>query len=128
MESTINLTDQERFFYEHAGWSYDPKRETPEEGRAHCAIALAAAERDAQTKGWYFEWEYDDSCAGCDCGDSKCPCFRSKGRVTNYHRPFFCSVYDAPGGNMLGSLHGICEPTPEYRRVIQAELALEASS
>ena len=34
------MTKQEQFFYDHAGWSYDPKTETPEQGRERCAKDL----------------------------------------------------------------------------------------
>lgn len=27
------MNKQEQFFYDHAGYSYDPKTETPEQGR-----------------------------------------------------------------------------------------------
>ena len=35
------------FFFTHAGYSYDPKTETPEQGRAKCAQRLAEAEEEA---------------------------------------------------------------------------------
>lgn len=43
--TTQDLTAAERFFYEHAGYSYDPKTETAEDGRVRCARELAIAER-----------------------------------------------------------------------------------
>jgi hypothetical protein len=47
------------FFYEHAGWSYDPATETSDEGRWRGAEVLARAEREARARGWSVEWEYD---------------------------------------------------------------------
>ena len=48
-----------RFFFEHAGYSYDPKKETKLQGRWRCATALALAERKANDAGLSFEWPVD---------------------------------------------------------------------
>lgn len=109
------------FFLEHAGYSYNPKTETPKQGRAKCARKLAKAERDAKALGYRFVWEGDwtlvhshddeygseaypngdpDTCESCTCFDSE--------------------------GKSVASLGCIDDATPEYRRVIEAELAMEA--
>lgn len=44
MKPTCKLSADEAFFFEHAGYSYDPARETPAQGRTRCAVSLAAAE------------------------------------------------------------------------------------
>jgi hypothetical protein len=49
------------FFIKNAGYSYDPKKETPFKGRVRCARALAEAEKRASAEGCSFEWEQDDS-------------------------------------------------------------------
>jgi len=109
------------FFYKHAGFSYDPKIETPKQGKANCARALAKAERDARALGYTFEWLYDeDGCSGCSCDSPECKC--SSGES---HECFWCACYDYEG-TIRSSLSGICEPSREYRRVIEAELASEA--
>lgn len=48
-----------QFFHKHAGWSYDPKRETRDEGRLRCARELAEAERRAGELGLTVEWDLD---------------------------------------------------------------------
>lgn len=52
------------FFYEHAGYGFDPKNETPEQGRMRGAIALADAERwlasqQAVHTGWVVDETYN---------------------------------------------------------------------
>ena len=50
-----------RFFFENAGYSYDPKRETPQQGKLRCARQLAAAERWlSEQPGHEIEWAVDD--------------------------------------------------------------------
>jgi hypothetical protein len=120
------------FFLKNAGYSYDPKRQTARQDRAECARKLAKAERDAKALGYSFEWIYDeDGCTGCDCGSKDCKCSTGES-----HETYVCvmlngepSCYDGygrpMGGAVLQSLGGICEPSKEYRRVVEAELALE---
>jgi len=112
MNVTITLTDAEQFFYDHAGWSYDPAAETPDHGRARCAIELADAERllnrdnDAEVT-----WEEDDTpWDGCE----------------PYDGPMFGAVL-RKGSEVMGSLWSIAmESTDEpYARIVAAELAQE---
>ncbi len=49
----MQFTNAEQFFYNNAGYSYNPKSETPAEGNARCAKALAMAE---EAEG-YCEWK-----------------------------------------------------------------------
>lgn len=110
-----------RFFFSHAGYSYDPKTETKVQGRWKCARALATAEKHAKTYGITFEWPYDDTpCIGCECGSNECPCFTQEP-----HETLGC-IARGPDGEQLASLWGICGATTEYTRVVQAELAQEA--
>ncbi len=51
--------DAVAFFHDHAGWSYDPRSETPEEGRMRCARGLAAAEAWASNAGVRYEWRHE---------------------------------------------------------------------
>src|SRR5437868_9324767 len=54
------LTTDQFFFYQNAGYSYDPKTETADKGRIRCAVELARAEKYARNLGWEFEWEWDE--------------------------------------------------------------------
>lgn len=110
------------FFLKNAGYSYTPGTETPKAGRSRCARELAKAERDAAALGYYFEWCNDwDGCIGCDCGEDSCSC--STGEP---HECLVCQIFPPESESCAASLGSICEPSREYRRVIEAELALEA--
>lgn len=109
------------FFLKHAGYSYDPKTETPKAGRSRCARQLAKAERDARALGMYYQWQNDiDGCSGCDCDSLDCDCSTGV-----QHETLGCVLYSAEGKH-LESLWGICNPSWEYRRVVEAGLAMEA--
>lgn len=107
-----------QFFKEQAGYSYDPKTETQAQGRHRCALSLARAERLAKEKGMDFQWE---------------PCDTTSEEFSN-KRPFYrlwaCQAHLE--GEVVGSLGGIdfgrdVEPWGQpYKRVVEAELALEA--
>jgi len=110
------------FFYDNAGYSYDPATETVEDGRLRGARQLAMAERFAQVMGAEYVWEDDWS-------------------LGHSHAEEFPDAYDnepdtcewvqlrvtLPCGHsdIVASLSCIDDATPEYRRVIEAELALE---
>src|SRR4249920_3521828 len=49
-----------QFFFENAGYSYDPKTETEAGARERGAHALAKAERDALDMGCSFQWHQDN--------------------------------------------------------------------
>lgn len=113
------------FFYEHAGSSYNPATQTEVNGRLLGAIALATAHRWARNNGCYFIWENDEP---AEC--------QNETGEWEYHPAVSClmlqyaeDIYDQP--KVLGSLGGIIE-SPDarerqnYRRVVEAELALEA--
>ena len=112
------------FFLRNAGYSFDPKTESKQAGRARCARQLAAAEREASELGYYFEWYDDwDGCIGCDCDSPDCEC--STGEP---HECLVCQIFAPDCESCAASLGSICKPSTEYRRVIEAELALEALS
>lgn len=114
------MTKQQQFFYDNAGYSWDPKKETEKQGRYNSARRYAKAEMQALRDGVTFQWEIDpNGCIGCDCGSSTCEC--SSGES---HHTFYCIARTADGTDGA-SLHGICGLTPEYKRVIEAELASE---
>ena len=110
----------ERFFYEHAGYSYNPATESRDAGRRRCAAEMAAAERSAREAGIGFEWS-EDSFDSSEWSDEQPP-------WTQY----VCVAVSADG-RVAASLGGIDfgrGGTPwtdaRYRRVVEAELAAEA--
>lgn len=112
--------DARSFFYENAGFSYDPKKESEEAGRKRCARALADAEQGARNLGYSFDWEPDEIDSS-DFSDER-PAWGL----------FVCVMY-RPDGTVCGSLSGVDfgrDGSPHadpYRRVVEAELALEES-
>jgi hypothetical protein len=106
-----------QFFRDNAGYIVGE--------RALGALRLAQAEQYAQVNGWEFEWTNDfDGCIGCDCNSESCPCSTGE-----FHEVYVAVLRDEDG-HVLASLGGICQPEsdPAYRRVVNAELALEALS
>ncbi len=97
-----------QFFYKWAGWSYNPATETARQGRWRCAKRLAQAEAWAEEQGITYEWMPDD--LPWD-GDGPAP-DEMLGCVATH-------------GDETASLWGIGDPSPEYRRVVEAELACE---
>lgn len=109
--------EQFAFFFKNAGYSYDPKSQTPKQGRAARARKLAEAERYFDAHDWRIEWWEDwtvechvDAFDGYDVEPETCE---------------QAILYDA-AGNVLASLGCIDDADDNYRRVIRAELALEA--
>lgn len=114
------MNKQEQFFYDHAGYSYDPKTETSEQGRERGAVALAAAETWALDNGYYFDWiEDQNGCSGCGCGSDDCACATGAA-----HETLGC-IMRSDTDSHLQSLWSICGADAAYRRVVEADLALE---
>lgn len=107
-----------QFFMKHAGYSYDPKTETPMQGRIKCARSLAKAERAARDGGFSYQWHEDGVSDSTEFAKGK------------RYALWICLMRDASGA-VVGSLCGIDfgrdkEPWGDpYRRVVEAELALE---
>jgi hypothetical protein len=106
------------FFLAHAGFSYDPKTETQEQGRVRVARALAEAEalylRAHQVAEVAIVWTHDDIAASEGGFEETCECA--------------CIVHDdGNGGEVLASLGAIWDADANYRRVIRAELAQECA-
>lgn len=97
-----------RFFFEHAGYVVGH--------RAEGALQLARAEAFADDNGWVASWEWDD------CPDLS---WMSEAERAEPHEVLCCLLRDADG-NVLASLCGIVDPDNAYRRVVVAELSLEA--
>lgn len=108
MKPTQKLSADAQFFFDHAGWSHYPYKETSAEGRTRCAINLAAAEAIARNAGVSFEWLRDT-----DAGENQ----------------YGCLLHDAAGKvhHALGGIEFANSGEPwsgdPYRRVIEAELA-----
>jgi len=101
----VSIEPAVKFFMEHA---------TP--GREQCARDLAVAEHNARQNGFSFEWSADaDGCSMCDC----CP---KHGQAEAVVEQCLCR---SQNGSIVASLCGICNASPEYRRLVEAELASE---
>jgi hypothetical protein len=113
-------TSSTHFFYSQAGWSFTPTVETSSQGRWRGARQLAKAERHAKAQGWSCHWEEDASSDSSDFSDE-----------TPAWGLWVCILKDAEG-NTLDVLGGVdfgrdANPGGPYKRVVEAELALEAS-
>lgn len=100
------------FFLKHAGYSM-AQGETQRAGRSRSARELAKAERDAAALGFTFEWTDDWSCN------------HEKEFSYTPHACESCVCYDGDS-NVVASLGCIDDATREYRRMVEAELAMEA--
>jgi hypothetical protein len=98
-----------RFFRANAGYIVGES--------AKGALQLAKAERWAKdVASQRFEWRYDEAASDEDL-------------TLATEGVYGCIVWDicpeCNGAQILGSLWGIIDPSNDYRRVIEAELALE---
>jgi len=109
------MTKAQQFFYDNAGFSYNPCEETVTEGKLRVACNLAEAEEYAKAQGWTAEW-HDDGDADPNDWDGIGPMGE---------QAFGCVLFNAKGED-IESLWAIWDPTPTYRRVVAAELTLEA--
>lgn len=105
------MNESGQFFYDHAGYGYDPATETPEQGRKRCARELAAAEAERTERGWWVEWTHDqDSGYG---GWYTATLYHAAPLTGERTALTSCGAVDAGDGD-------------PYRRVVVAELAREA--
>ncbi len=107
------------FFHEWAGYSWNPKTETQEQGRTRCAAALATAEARAQHLGFRYHWCYVDR------GDE------DRSGIDHDSPLWEVTIFDADGA-CIGSLGNIDLGENPYgnakdphARVVEAELASE---
>jgi hypothetical protein len=116
------LIERFRFFLKHSGYSTPP-------GKAACALALARAEHVArEIADAQYEWQDDfdrpiedliDPSVFRSDDEFKAYCDKYRDDVTG------CVLRDA-NGEVRASLCGIIGADSAYRRVVEAELALEA--
>lgn len=112
-----SLSDRQRrilFFREHAGYCVGR--------RILGAMELADAEIAAEQARIRFEWHWDDD---ADWSWMDQECFAKAKLREQEHEVFYCLALD-DDGECLASLGSIFDPSNEYRRVIEAELAQEA--
>lgn len=140
--SALAADDAVAFFREHAGYSYDPRTESPAQGRERSARALAESENAYRDDcGVFVVWEHDDvgSCSNFDDVDrSDCEpyafytallCVETVGKsdVLVWDDRSFCER----SGRVVASLGAIDlgefgNPyTDPYARVIVAEMYTE---
>ena len=107
------------FFLKNGACSYNPSIEAKRQGYARMARLLAKAERDARALGYTFEWQDDwsvrDHVKEFDCYTEQPSTCET------------CLMLDS-NGKVVQSLGCIDDATREYRRVVEAELALEEVS
>lgn len=104
------------FFYNEAGYSCDPLKETPVEGRLRCANELATAEARASEGGCCFEWKLDglDSSEWSD-DEPATPTWECIMREADGSISESCGGIDFGDGEPWGN---------PYKRVTEAQLAL----
>ena len=110
----LDIFSAYQFFRTHAGGIIG--------NNAATALALAKAERYANMHDLKFEWS-DDWSVGSHRE------FYGKGSCYEDHEPSTCEscvLWNAAHTKVLASLSCIDDASAEYRRVIEAELALEA--
>lgn len=117
------LTPAELFFYDNAGYSYKVG-ESPESGRIRCAKELAKAEARAEELDFSFDWDYDSDIPYEDAlGDHEYWCKDAEQGQDHTHEILWCQLWSGEQQRCLASLGAIIDPSPEYRRVVEAELA-----
>lgn len=118
----MSLKRSAEFFAANAGYSYDPKKETPSQGRRRCARALAKAQAKALDDGYSFEWQLDGftnrewTDEGPEYNTWVCLMHAPDGEVC-----------ESLGGVDFGHCNGVAKDpwSSNYRLVVEAELALE---
>ena len=128
---TPELIAAYRFHKEHGGYATPP-------GKVACALAAAKAEIAARNLGWRVVWEYDDD-PSFALDDHDEWCYRARQATYEGRDSFAYCDHDVMWAALYtdddqrsqfaipaASLSGIIDADHNYRRVIEAELALEA--
>ena len=119
------------FFARFAGYSYDPKTQTPEEGRKESARKYADAESlflDAvKVADVGIEWESDPDGFSDFAADVRKGYRKRSHKPATIERAVIWHRDDNGTIHYLASLGGIEDANPSYRRVIRAELAMECA-
>lgn len=107
------------FFLQHAGYSWNPQKETRAQGRRRTARRLASAEAKASEQGYQYQWEIDPCVDSSEFSDAPDP-----------WQLWSCCARNG-GGHVVATLGGVDfgrdgQPWGNpYSRVVQAELAAE---
>lgn len=107
------------YFFTWAGYSWDPAKETQRQGRQRCAARLAQAEAWGRDNGLSFAWEVDQDCDSREFSKSR------------PHWSLWCCIAYNDAGKIVACLGGVdfgrggVPEADTYRRVVEAELALE---
>jgi hypothetical protein len=130
-KTRARISQDVAFFLVHAGYSYQPGKETKEQGAMRCARELARAERHANRKGWTVEWSIDpdsrsvvDTLADDDDFSDERPT----------RALWQCVVYGRTGNRVPASLGGVDfgrnggPHGDPYARVVAAECFMEAAT
>lgn len=130
MQTTKQTQEAFRFFQEHAGYCVGQ--------RAAGALRLAHAEHAAKAAGVVFVWEDepDADLSYLEQTDERGRYLFSQGERERDHEVMWCRAVipceehgvDCPHAQFLASLGNIVDADRNYRRVVEAELALESLS
>jgi hypothetical protein len=101
------------FFKKHGGYSTRPG-ETKKKAIQNSAERLARAEQYGTDMGWTVTWDYDQEEYQLEDAEEAPP------------SEVLVAVLRNSDGSVIGSLGGIGDPDDNYKRVVEAELALEA--
>jgi hypothetical protein len=115
---TPMLTKQEQFFYDNAGFSWDDKLETREQGHIRSAREYAAAETWAVQQGYSFDCEPDPD------ADESWMADESQEYRDEWSGKAWSMVMYTPKGEHCQSIGG-CYGDSDYKRVVRADLALQ---
>lgn len=135
------MNSAQQFFFDYAGYSYNPETQSEFVGRVCCAIALADAEAWAVENGAICEWYDDDEPADCQREDGSweqlpamycCLLMRCDDCSLDFDTATCVERCTRKRGyHVQACLGGIVESDDyrerrAYRRVVEAELASEA--
>lgn len=112
----------EEFFYGNAGYSYDPKTQTEEEGRRETAKAMADAEQWAWDNNYTFSWSEEEEDWDTFLEESEVDPHDVLEILALQMRNKDGTTVQSLGGVMFG--HN-AEANTRYGRVFEAELALQ---
>ena len=111
-----HLYKRYQFFKAHAGYRVGYN--------SMDALSLARAEQWAEDRGIEFLWEGDYEDYENSLGDHKYWCRDSARGIPHTHEVYCCQAW--LDDSIEASLGAIIEPSREYARVVEAELASEA--